>query len=501
MTAPNTTAPDRTAQVVVVGAGPVGLLLACELARAGVAVIIVERLASPMTESRASQLNTRTAEILHERGLDSLLDETAREARSHFGGLPFDLSSLDSPYAGNWKVPQYRTEAALGRQAERLGAVLLRAHELTDVEQFIDHVLCRIDGPAGRDCISAQYVVGCDGATSTVRRSCGFAASLTGATKELYRADVTGIDIPDRRFERRARGFAVAATRDGVTRVMVHQFGRGVANREKPPEFPEVARLWAEVTGDDISSCNAIWVDSFDNSSGHAARYKRGRVLLAGDAAHWHMPIGGQALNVGLQDAVNLGWKLAGAVHGWAPPTLLDSYHEERHPVAARILDTVTAQEILLLGGPEVEPLRAVLSEVLSLEPARDYLAHVASGLDIQYGGTDHSLAGRRMPHVKLRNGFGSITAAELLAGAEGVILRMANRAEARRGSVAERVTLTSGCPMRVVHAVPSGTDAFDGIATILLRPDGYIAWAGDDEAELNSALERWFGAPLNAQP
>lgn len=375
--------PSRAdAQVVIVGAGPVGLLLACELRRARVQTVVVERLAGPMTESRASQLTTRTAELLHERGFDALLAGAAHEPRTHFGGLGFALSRVDSAYAGNWKVPQYRTEAALGERAVELGATVLRAHELTGLTQGPDHVLCGIQRPDGPLELRAEYVVGCDGAHSTVRRLAGFPVTATAATKELLRADLTGLRIRDRRFERLAGGFAVAATRDGVTRVMVHAFGAGVAERTDPPGFGEVVHAWEQVAGEDISAAAPLWLDAFDNARGQADTYRRGRILLAGDAAHWHPPVGGQALNTGLQDAVDLGHALAGTVHGRAAPGSLDIYHDRRHPVAARVLDHVAAQEQLMLGGPEAEPLRAVLCELIGLDRVRAHLTAMAANLD-----------------------------------------------------------------------------------------------------------------------
>jgi 2-polyprenyl-6-methoxyphenol hydroxylase-like FAD-dependent oxidoreductase len=377
------------ARVVIVGAGPVGLLLACELRRARVPVVVVERLAGPMTESRASQLTTLTAELLHERGFDALLAEAAHEPRTHFGGLGFALSAVDSAYGGNWKLPQYRTEAALGERAVELGATLLRAHELTGITEQSDHVRCGIQGPDGRLQIRAEYVVGCDGAHSTVRRLAGFPVTATAATKELLRADLTGLRIRDRRFERLDGGFAVAATRDGVTRVMVHAFGAGVAERSGPPGLGEVVQVWERVTGEDISGGTPLWLDAFDNAKGQAGSYRRGRILLAGDAAHWHPPVGGQALNIGLQDAVDLGWKLAETVHGRAAPGLLDTYHDERHPVAARVLDHVAAQEQLMLCGPEIEPLRAVVSELIGLDQVRAHLTAMASNLDHRFRRAD----------------------------------------------------------------------------------------------------------------
>lgn len=468
--------PARAAdRVVIVGAGPVGLLLACELARARVPVVIVERLARPMTESRASQLTTLTAELLHERGFDALLREAAHESRAHFAGLGFDLSDLDSEYAGNWKVPQYRTEADLGERAEALDVTLLRAHELTEVIELPDRVVCGVQTPEGHRRIEARYVVGCDGARSAVRRLCGFTVSATKASRELLRADVTGVRIRDRRFERLQAGFAVASTRGDVTRVMVHAFGRGATERTGPPEFGEITRLWDEVTGEDISGGTAIWRDAFDNSRGQADSYRRGRVLLAGDTAHWHMPIGGQALNVGLQDAVNLGWKLAGTMNDWAAPGLLDSYHDERHPVATRVLDHVAAQETLLLGGAEVEPLRAVLSELTGLEQVRAHLARAAGNLDVRYGTHEPWPTGRRVANLRPRTEGDPSRAPG--TGTDPVIVRL-TPSSGDRGRF----------PIPTIHAIDE-EGSFPGITALLLRPDGYVAWAGDGEDELNEAI------------
>ncbi|MER5382898.1 FAD-dependent monooxygenase [Streptomyces sp. NPDC002688] len=379
------TSARAAAPVVIVGAGPVGLLLACELRRAHVPVTVVERLARPMTESRAGQLTTLSAELLHERGFSALLAGAAHEPRTHFGGLSFALTAVDSPYAGHWKLPQYRTEAALGERAVELGALVLRGHELTALTDRRDHVACAVRGPAGHRLLRAAYLVGCDGAHSTVRRLARFTVTATPATRRLLRADVSGLRIRDRRFERLDAGFAVAATRDGVTRVMVHAFGDTPDKQHGPPgppSFAEVAATWKRVTGEDIHEGTPVWLDAFDDAKGHADSYRRGRILLAGDAAHWHPPVGGQALNTGLQDAVDLGHKLAETVHGRAAPGLLDTYHEQRHPVAARVLDHVAAQEQLMFAGPEAGPLRTLWSELIALEGVRTHLTAVASNLD-----------------------------------------------------------------------------------------------------------------------
>ena len=462
----------RRTGVLVVGAGPVGLLLAGELRVAGVPVTVVDRLAAPTTESRASQLSTLTAELLAERGVDALLAEAVPEPGGHVAGLRLDLTGLPSAWAGNWKVPQYRTEAVLAERAEKLGATIHRPYELVGLEQRDGSVRCTLDTPDGARTVEAGWVVGCDGTGSTVRELAGIATDRTAATLEMLRADVTGVPIPTRRFERTGRGLAVAMTRDGVTRVMVHELGRPPVARAGPPSFDEVVRRWRAVTGDDIAAGTPVWVDAFDNERALATEYRRGRVLLAGDAAHWHLPIGGQALNTGLQDAVGLGWRLA----GWAPPGLLDSYARERRAVAARVLDAVAAQELLLLGGPEVDPVREVLAELLRLEPAGRLLAEAAANLDIRYEPGDHPLVGGRLAGVS--------------TGEEPVLLRPGSPAPDRT------VRLTSGCRLRLVHR---DLPAAAGTSGVLLRPDGYVVWAagGAGDAGPDAALRDWFGGTL----
>lgn len=482
----------NTTEVLIAGAGPVGLMLACELRKAGVRVTIAERLAAPMTESRASLLNTCTAELLHAGGFDSLLDPAEREMRTHFAGIPIDLSAVPSDYAGNFKTPQYVTEQVLGQEAERSGVTLLRSAELSEIIQASDRVVCVLDGPVGRRVIEAEYLVGCDGATSTVRRLGGFATAGQTATRELLRADVVDAGIPDRRFERLEGGFAVASTRRGITRVMMHVRGDEPVTRQSPPAFSEVASSWQKVTGEDISGGDAVWMDSFDNSYGQADHYRRGRILLAGDAAHWHMPIGGQALNVGLSDAVNLGWKLAAAVRGWAPTGLLDTYHSERHAAAARVIRYVAAQEMLLLGGAEVEPMRHVLAELIATEGAQDRLGRICAGLDDRYAAQDDDdLAGRHM--ADLRPGRApSLISPDLLAGfPRGVLVQFADQEQAGEQSV----SLSNGAPLRIVRVAQQPPR--EGVTAVLIRPDAHIAWAGSDEGQLGDALSQWFGGQL----
>ncbi|MFF7637033.1 SDR family oxidoreductase [Kitasatospora sp. NPDC008050] len=371
--------------VIVVGAGPVGLLLAGELRTGGARVIVLEQLASPTTESRASVLHARTMEILHDRGLLDRLGPPPDAGPGHFGGIPLDLTAAGpSPFAGQWKAPQTLIEAVLQAWATGLGAEVRRGHTVTGLAAGADRVLVAATGPGGvRQRLSAAYLVGCDGERSTVRRLAGFDLVGDRPTKELLRADLAGIEIPDRRFERNAKGVANARRGpNGITRVMVHEFGRAPEPGGPPVDFAEVGRVWARVTGEDISGAEPVWVNAFHNARQQVTRYRQGRVFLAGDAAHVQLPVGGQALNLGLQDAADLGWKLAAHTTGRAAEDLLDTYHAERHPVGARVLGTIEAQAQLMFAGPEMDALRTVFRELLATGAARRHLAATIAGLD-----------------------------------------------------------------------------------------------------------------------
>ncbi|WP_371663109.1 FAD-dependent monooxygenase [Streptomyces sp. NBC_00280] len=481
-------------QVVVVGAGPVGLMLAGELRLGGADVIVLERRLRPTTESRASTLHARTMEILDSRGLLEDLGTPPVDQRGHFGGIPLDLT-LPSRHPGQWKVPQTRTEQLLEQWTRSRGGDIRRGWEVLELADRGDHVHVTARTPHGVRQLRARYLVGCDGEDSTVRRLTEAEFPGRSAVRELLRADVAGVDIPNRRFERLEHGLAIAARRsDGVTRVMVHEFGRAPLQRTGQPGFDEVIDVWKRVTGEDLSGGTPLWVNSFGDANRQLTRYRTGRVLFAGDAAHQQMPIGGQALNLGLQDAVNLGWKLALHLRADRSETLLDTYHTERHAVAARVLSNIRAQALLLLGDSEVEPVRSLLGELIADEDNRTRLAGMISGLDIRYdvGDGEDPLLGSRLPELTLATRRGPVTTTTLLRSGRGLLLDFAARPEAALGRIAEpwadRVTTVSAALTASDTPAPR-QDA------LLVRPDGYIVWAGSEESEAGDALRRWFGS------
>ncbi|MBE1496800.1 NAD(P)-dependent dehydrogenase (short-subunit alcohol dehydrogenase family)/2-polyprenyl-6-methoxyphenol hydroxylase-like FAD-dependent oxidoreductase [Amycolatopsis lexingtonensis] len=375
----------EAADVLVVGAGPAGLLLAHDLSAAGVAVTVLEQRTAPHTESRASTLHARTMELFAERGLLDELGPPSRGGAGHFGGLGLDLAEADPahPYAGQWKAPQTEVEAVLARRAVARGADLRRGHRVTALTEHGTHVEVTAIGPAGPVRWRAAFVAGCDGEDSTVRRLAGIGFPGHDAQRELLRADVRGIDVPDRRFERRPAGLAIASRGpDGTTRLMVHEYGRAPRTSPGEPGFAEFAEVWRHVTGEDVSHGEALWVNAFGDVRRQAERYRAGRIVLAGDAAHAQLPVGGQAINLGLQDAAELAPRLAAQFTGEPDEALLAGYHDVRHAVGRRALAGIEAQANLLLGGPEVEALREVVGELLELGPVRRHLAAAISSLD-----------------------------------------------------------------------------------------------------------------------
>lgn len=436
------------ADVLIVGAGPVGLLLAGDLAVAGLRVTVLEQLVEPTTESRASTLHARTMEVLAERDVLGRLGPLPDGGPGHFGGLRLDLTAADPGhrFAGQWKCPQIRLEAVLAERARDASAMVRRGHRVTALTTESDRVrVTTITGDGERHEFAAAHLVGADGERSTIRELAGFEFAGRAATREMLRADVAGIDIPVRRFERFPHGLAVSSRwPDGSTRVMAHVYGAAPRETDGEPEFAEIAAAWQRVTGEPIGHATPLWRNVFDDTSKQVTRYRRGRVLLAGDAAHRQMPVGGQALNLGLQDAADLSARLIAHRTRGRGDTHLDGYHRARHPVGARTLTNIRAQTLLLLGGPEVEPARQLFAELLGFDDVRAHLARMISGLpgpgttDATHTTKEHpmSLTDKTALVTGSSRGIGRATARQLAAKGALVAVHYAGNEAAAQETV-----------------------------------------------------------------
>ncbi|MFE2015790.1 FAD-dependent monooxygenase [Streptomyces sp. NPDC059491] len=489
------TAQDFDTDVIIVGAGPTGLMLAGELRLAGIEAVVLERLTEPMRQSRALGFSARTMEEFDQRGLLGAFGDMGVIPFGHFGGMPLDYTVIPGGNFGVRGVPQALTEAIINKWSGGLGADIRRGWEVTGLTEGADGVEVTADTPDGPRTLRARYAVGADGGRSAIRKLAGIDFPGHEATLEMLMADVTDVQVRLRPTGELGDAGMVVVLPVGpnTTRVVVFERGAGVRPTTEPPTFAQVADAFKRVTGDDISSGNPVWLSYFTDSSRQAAQYRKGRVFLAGDAAHTHMPIGAQGISAGLGDAVNLGWKLAAEIKGTAPEGLLDTYHTERHTVAARILANTLTQRSLYLGGPEMDPMRAVFAELLAYEDVRKHLVGMVTGLDITYdaGAGDHPLLGRRLPDFPLDAEEGGATAYKALHGGRAVLFDLSGDAAvtAAAGPWRDRVDTVTAA------ARPQG--ALADVDAVLVRPDGYTAWiAADGATGLTDALNRWFGAP-----
>jgi len=503
--------------VIIAGAGPTGLMLAGELRLAGIETIVVDRLTGPMKQSRALGFSSRTIEEFGQRGLLHRFGQVHTIPIGHFGGLQLDYRVLEAGSFGARGKPQLFTEAVLAKWAAELGAEVRRGTEVTGLGQDEDGVTTELATPDGPRRLRARYLAGCDGGRSTVRKLAGIDFPGTGKRIEMWFADIAGCRLRPRISGERVPGGNVMVLPMGpdTHRVIMYERGAKPRRGQGAPEFGDVAATWKRLTGEDIGGAKPLWTSYVTDVSRQAAEYRRGRVLLLGDAAHIHLPIGAQGMSAGVGDAVNLGWKLAAAIRGYAPPGLLDTYHAERHPVAARILANTLAQSILYLGGDEMDPMREVLGELLAHTEVQRHLAGMVTGLGIRYdvGPGDHPLLGRRMPDVELAGAFGlagwpaprqsaagswrSLRASvfDLLHAGRGVLLDLAGDQAVR--DAAEGWTDR----IDIVTAASRPAGALDGADAALVRPDGYVAWIGSGEPRaggLWDALSRWFGTVQN---
>ncbi len=491
--------------VVIAGGGPTGLMLAGELALAGVDVAIVERRASQdLIGSRSGGLHSRTIEVLDQRGIaDRFLSEGQVAQVAAFAATPLDISDFPTrhPYGlGLWQI---HIERILAGWVDELGVLIHRGREVTGFAQDdkgVDVVLS--DGQSLR----AEYLVGCDGGRSLIRKAAGIEfpgwdptmssliaeAELAEQPEWGIRHDALGVHALGK-VEYEIRDGEVVYKDEGPARVMVTERHIGSTTE---PTVGDLSEALIAVYGTDYGIHSPTSISRFTDMTRQAAAYRDRRVLLAGDAAHVHAPDGGQGLNVGVQDAVNLGWKLAQVVNRTSPESLLDSYHAERHPVAARVLRNTMASVALRRRDDRTKAVVDTMSELLGMDEPRRRFAAMMSGLDIHYDlGEGHPLLGRRMPDLDLVTADGQLRVYTLLHEARPVLLNLGERGLFDVTPWADRVQLidaecvgTWELPVLGEIAAPTA---------VLIRPDGYVAWVGDPiDSGLRQALTTWFGPP-----
>ncbi|SDD74242.1 3-(3-hydroxy-phenyl)propionate hydroxylase [Massilia sp. PDC64] len=472
--------------VIIVGGGPTGLMLAAELALAGVDAVVVERKPTQArVGDRAGGLHARTLEILDQRGIvDRFLAEGKTHPRVSFHAA-LDISDFPTRHNYLLALPQEKTERLLAAWADELNVRIVRDRDVDGIECDADGVdVTTTQGARMR----ARWLVGCDGGRSRIRKLAGIGFPGWDASTSWIIAEVRMTEKPVLGFHEDASGrHAMSMLEDGVT-VGVVLAGRD-PQAAGEPSLDEVAAGLNAIYGTDFGVHSPTWLSRFSDAVRQADRYRNGRILLAGDAAHIHPPLGGQGLNLGVQDAVNLGWKLAQVVKGVSPDSLLDTYQAERHPAAARVLRNTIAQGVLRRPDDRTPVLGEFVAEMLAMDEPRKRFGAMIAGLDIRYDlGEGHPLLGRRMPDLDIVTAAGPTRVYALLHEARPVLLNFAATYAADR---VQRVDATTDgvCELPVVGAVPLP-------AAVLVRPDGHVAWAGDGGAEgLRAAVAAWFGA------
>ena len=483
--------------VVIAGGGPTGLMLAGELALAGIDVAIVERRASQdLPGSRAGGLHSRTIEVLDQRGIaDRFLSQGQVAQVAGFSMIPLDISDFPTRHPYGLGLWQNRIERILADWVEERAVPIYHRREVSGFAQDGTGVDVQLsDGQS----LQAEYLVGCDGGRSQTRKAAGIEFAGWDPTTSSLVAEVEMDQEPEWGIHRDAAGVhSLGRLEDGEqVRVVVREQHAGHTSEATVRDLREALTA---VYGTDYRMHSATWISRFTDMTRQAMSYRERRVLLAGDAAHVHSPVGGQGLNTGVQDAVNLGWKLAQVVNKISPESLLDTYHAERHPVAARVLRTTMAQTVLTRSDARVDALRDTMSELLSMEQPRKRFAAMMSGLDIHYDlGEGHPLLGRRMPDLELVTASGPLRVYTLLHDARPVLLNLGEPGSLGITPWADRVQLIDAeyagtWELPVLGAVTAPT-------AVLIRPDGYVAWAGDPTHRgLRDALTTWFGPPTAA--
>ena len=491
--------------VVIAGGGPTGLMLAGELALAGVDVAIVERRANQqLVGTRAGGLHARTIEVLDQRGIaDRFLSAGQVAQVAGFAWIRLDISDFPSRHPYGLALRQNRIEEILAGWVEELEIPICRQREVTGFTQ--DDAGVEVTLAEGQS-LRAQYLVGCDGGRSVIRKAAGIDFPGWDATTSNLLAEVELTAEPEWGLRRDDKGIrAFSRQEDGKTVGVMVTEPQVNAGHTSEPTLRDLSEALIAAWGTDYGAHNPTWIFRFTDMTRQAVSYRQGRVLLAGDAAHVHPPMGGQGLNVGVQDAVNLGWKLAQVVKGIAPDSLLDTYHAERHPVAARVLHNTMAQSALLRPDDRIDAAHDIVAELLGMDEPRKHIGGMMSGLDIHYdlgsGDEGHPLLGRRMPDLDLTTASGPLRVYSLLHGARPALLNLGAPGRLDIAPWADRVqaldaTYAGAWGLPVIGAVTAPT-------AVLIRPDGHVAWVGEGDPThpgLHDALTAWFGPPTAAK-
>ena len=479
--------------VVIAGGGPTGLMLGAELALAGVDVAIVERRANQdLVGSRAGGLHSRTIEVFDQRGIaDRFLSQGQVHKVVHFH-IPLDISDFPTRHNYILGLWQNHIERIMAEWVGELKVPIYRSREVTGFTQ--DDTGVGVELSDGRS-LRAQYLVGCDGGRSLIRKVAGIDFAGWDPTTSWLIAEAEMSEEPELGLRNDAAGsHGIGKVEDGgLVRVVLTE---RELRTESEPTLREVSEALVAVYGNDFGIHHPVWVSRFTDMTRQAAAYRERRVLLAGDAAHVHPPVGGQGLNIGVQDAVNLGWKLAQVIKLISPDSLLDTYHAERHPVGARVLRNTMAQVAIRRPDDRTKALGDYVSEIISMDEPRRRIAAEMSGLDVHYDlGEGHPLLGRRMPDLDLVTADGPLRVFTLLHDARPVLINLGDGGSFDITPWADRVQLIDARYDGAWELPALG--AVTAPATVLIRPDGYVAWVGDStQIGLTDALPTWFGPP-----